>query len=215
MFLAPNLYKVPKTRGANVYIIEDTDGLILVDTGFAEDYEQIIDFLSDYLDADEDDIKMIIITHGHTDHTGALPDLISATEATTVVHRDEVNYITQKAFFGKPFKPSIEIIDDTKLDVFGGLEILHTPGHTDGSITIYKKGFFLISGDTIIVDKNGKPAMSKKEYNKDISSLRISIGRLAKLEFNILLPGHGRPLLEKADSYVKKFYEEVRGNTVM
>ena len=212
MFLAPNLYKVPKTRGANVYIIEDTDGLILIDTGFAEDYEQIINFIRDYLDADEDDIKTIIITHGHTDHTGALPDLISATEAETVVHVNDVPYITKKSFFGKPFSPSLGIRGDTKLDVFNGLEILHTPGHTDGSISIYRKDFFLISGDTIVVDKDGRPAISKREYNKDTLSLVSSIGRLAKLNFNILLPGHGRPILEKADSHVKKFYEDLQKN---
>ncbi len=210
MFIAPNIYKVPKTRVSNVYILEDKDGLILIDTGLVEDYDTIIDFIRDYLDADEDYIKTIVITHGHTDHTGALPDLLSATDAKVIMHKDDVNYVKDRVFFGKDFKPDVIVENDLNWDGFGGLKIITTPGHTLGSISIYKENNFLVTGDTIVVDKNSLPSLPKREYTKDMSMLAKSVNKLSKLKFNILLPGHGRPILERGDSLVKKLIENIQ-----
>jgi len=210
MFIAPSIYKIPTSKGSNVYVLSDEDGLILIDVGSIGSYDSIIDYIESYLDADEEDIKTIIITHGHPDHAGSLPDFVSSIDVKVIVHKNEISYISKKVFWGKKFTPSIAIENDYYLDAFGGLKILWTPGHTQGSISIYKEGVFLATGDTLIVDKLGKVNTSLKEKNFNTDELRKSLCRLSKLKFDILLPGHGRPIIERADSLVKKFYEDIK-----
>jgi glyoxylase-like metal-dependent hydrolase (beta-lactamase superfamily II) len=79
-------------------------------------------------------------------------------------------------------------------DKVGRLTVLHTPGHTPGSISLYDKEYrALLVGDTVI-SRNGKLQGPPSQFTLDMGQAKASIERLSKLDFGVLLSGHGEPL---------------------
>jgi len=75
---------------------------------------------------------------------------------------------------------------------FHGWRVIHTPGHTQGSVCLYD-GETLISGDTLFADGYGRTDL----LGGDEAQMDYSLKRLADLEYSLLLPGHGPPLRKK------------------
>ncbi|MEX2688976.1 MAG: MBL fold metallo-hydrolase [Candidatus Njordarchaeum guaymaensis] len=194
----PGIYRVDGVRGGNVYILSSKEGLTIIDTGLPGNDSRIISYLEDVLGSDPEDVIYIILTHGHLDHSGSLPELADITGAKVVVHEKEVEYIRSKVFFGGDFNPDILLVGGEQLDIFGQFKVIHAPGHTDGSIVLWKPGDILITGDVLITNKEGRLELPKKEYTKDEEKEKIAVKELTKLDFSIILPGHGPPILEKA-----------------
>ncbi len=170
-----------KVRYTNVYLIRGHHGWLMVDTGPQTNLDYIITELS-RLGIVPDDIKFVLITHHHHDHTGNLASLMRLLpDARLIVHEHEARYIREGKMrlpdgrnlclrlavsIGKllnlsyaPFRPrsSDIIINDRGLDLsqFGfNWKIMHTPGHTSGSIS-------LISGQNAIV---GDLMMDRKDW---------------------------------------------------
>jgi len=197
MLIIPGVYKVMGVKGANVYLIVEENGLSLVDTGFEGSDDAILDFIQGTLGASPDDIRYIIITHGHPDHCGALPDLIDITEAEVFVHEKDIELVkkwTRLSDIGFINK----LRGDEIIDVLGGLKVIHTPGHTPGSIVLLKEKDVVFTGDVVLVNKDGSLSLPKEEYTMDMMREKESVRKLAQYDFNILLPGHGPPILEEA-----------------
>lgn len=128
------------------------------------------------------DIKCILITHSHYDHIQQVKDLFEATDATVYVHKrdsDEIkNYGIEK----------IKIIGEDDTINIGKIKIkvLHTPGHTPGSVC-YLIGNKLITGDTLFVGNIGRTDLPGGNPRTMSETLR----KLKKLDENIeVWPGH-------------------------
>lgn len=141
-------------------------------------------------------VKYIICTHAHFDHVGAVPDLKKETGAQVILHEDELELYhgarDQAIFFGYelPTLPEPDILvregDEIKI---GGLafNILHTPGHSPGGISLSGEGI-VITGDTLFAGSVGRTDF----YGGDIDKLKKSFKRLLSLPPETkVFAGHG------------------------
>lgn len=125
--------------------------------------------------------KYIINTHGHIDHTLANDKISKETGAEILIYEAEKNFAN--------FKISQAIKDGDEIKVGDSiLKVIHTPGHTKGSICLLGKNF-IFTGDTLFKDGYGRtdlPGGSEAE-------LKESLEKLAKLlkPGLIIYPGHG------------------------
>jgi glyoxylase-like metal-dependent hydrolase (beta-lactamase superfamily II) len=124
--------------------------------------------------------RYILITHNHGDHIGALSELKSKLKIPVGAHRLDTK--------GLPLRPEILLEDDEKVS-FGkiSLRVLHTPGHTPGSLC-FLVGKQLISGDTIFPGGPGK-TKSPADLKRIIESITTKIFVLP--DDHEIFPGHG------------------------
>jgi glyoxylase-like metal-dependent hydrolase (beta-lactamase superfamily II) len=209
--------------GANVYLLVGDD-LALVDTGFRGRAKQILRKVQ-RLGYSPSDIAKIIITHHHGDHVGSLAALKEVTRAKVVAHPADALYIDGRLPQPGPARPrwlsmafapfswlwsttpvavDVQVNDGDELPILGGVRILHTPGHTPGSISLLlqHKGV-LIVGD-VLAHRFGL-RLPSKGFTVDIAQEILSIKRVASLEFDVICFGHGSPIVHKARSAVVNF----------
>jgi glyoxylase-like metal-dependent hydrolase (beta-lactamase superfamily II) len=124
--------------------------------------------------------KYILMTHNHMDHVDALAALKSALNVPLAAHEDDAG--------GLPVKPE-QFLNDGDTISFGEiqLKVLHTPGHTPGSLC-FLTGNYLISGDTIFPGGPGK-TWSPDDFKKIVESLMNKIFTLP--DDTEIYPGHG------------------------
>lgn len=135
--------------------------------------------------------RYILLTHNHMDHLGALSEVHSGLGVPLAVHADDAGNL--------PTKPELYLADGDILTV-GALkvEVLHTPGHTPGSLC-FKVGRYLVSGDTIFTSGPGKTG-SPAAFTQIIKSITEKIFVLP--DDTPIFPGHG------GDTMLKKEKEE-------
>jgi glyoxylase-like metal-dependent hydrolase (beta-lactamase superfamily II) len=93
--------------------------------------------------------------------------------------------------------------DGDPLDLLGGATVVHVPGHTPGSIALhFPSDRLLICGDAI--DGRGQRlGPPPNSFTADVAQALVSLRRLAGLEFDVLCPGHGVPIVGGADQAVR------------
>ncbi len=180
---------------ANCYIIysESSGEGILVDPG--GDADDILKIIEDK----EINIKYILLTHGHGDHIGGVQDIREALKPIVGIHKEDkemvenadINLSSQMP--GKPveFQPDI-VLEDGDIIKFGELEaeIIHTPGHTRGSISI-RVGSNLLTGDTLFNCSIGRTDLPGGDFDTIIGSIKNKL--LVYPDDYIIYTGHGIP----------------------
>ena len=124
--------------------------------------------------------RFILLTHSHTDHVGALAEMRSRLSVPLAAHTRDSTYLT----------PAPEkLLSDGDTLVLGKLklEVIHTPGHTPGSLC-FKVGRFLLAGDTIFPGGPGHTG-TPSDFKKIIKSLTEKIFVLP--DDTEIYPGHG------------------------
>lgn len=144
-------------------------------------------------------IKYIINTHGHFDHILANKEVVKATEAPLAIHCADAPMLTKGggAFFfgiiGKASPPADIMLDESQVLTMGKIElkVLHTPGHSPGSICLYnEEEGVLFDGDVLFNMGIGRTDLPGGNY----SVLMDSIQRLLALpDETTVYPGHGPP----------------------
>ena len=167
--------------GTNCYILEDGKKAAVIDPG--DEADRILAQL-------DVQVEYILLTHGHYDHTTAVPELHKALpEAKIYIHQADANGAGSRLF------PLAGQVDDLLLYDEGDtlplgtltIEVLHTPGHSPGSVTL-KAGDVLFTGDTLFAGDCGRTDLRGGSWEE----ILVSLGRLGKLEGNYhVLPGHG------------------------
>jgi len=191
-----------KNFDSNIYLIIDKT-IALIDAGTGMNFETIKQNLSKF-NLKPDDIELIVNTHCHYDHVGGDMNFIRSADCDVFIHELEANLlregdgiITCADMFGKKLEPidmARELREGDKIELGElTLEVLHTLGHTAGSICLYApKQRILFSGDTIFSDGVGRTDLP----TGDAAALSNSIEGLLKLDVQNIYPGHG-PHVEK------------------
>ncbi|MBM7624240.1 MBL fold metallo-hydrolase [Sporohalobacter salinus] len=221
------IIRIPMGK-SNSYLIKGEDGYILVDAGMPGKIETIERTLND-CNANFSDINLIIITHVHNDHVGSLYDIKKKSKASVLIHEKEkktlnkgynkfpdgtmffskiISSIANNLFFSKDqFKPvnaDIVISDEYNLSDHGvDGRIIHTPGHTEGSISVILQDEYCIIGDTLF---NMLPNSVYPPFANDQDELLKSWNKLREYNCIKYYPGHGKEFgLAKFDKTIQKY----------
>src|SRR5882672_8962962 len=172
---------------------EATREAMVIDPG--DDIEEVLALI----DKHNLQVKQIVITHAHIDHVGGAMKLRAATGAPILLNQNDYALLNmldeQAAWIGmrSPGKVEIDSSLTTGETVAAGshsAQILHTPGHTEGSICLYfsteKK---LIAGDTLFAGSIGRTDLPGGSFEKIIRSLHEKV--LALPDETVVIPGHG------------------------
>lgn len=161
-----------------------------------------------------DRITTIVLTHCHYDHTAYLPEISKMCGATIAIHTLDAPALTDDLesvalMFGErapPVRPDRLLSEG---DTIGSLQVLHTPGHTRGSICLYDQvSGALFSGDTVFTEGSfGRYDLP----GGSLEHLRQSISRLASLRVRSLYPGHGVPVEEGGDRHIEAARQMIVG----
>lgn len=199
------------TMDSNIYIVESAgyDDVFIVDTGMGNlrgmpATSKAKELLQQVYEGNSDKKIHVVLTHAHIDHIGGIatyPELMNGIE-DVIVHENEFKVIRDNVsgyiapIFGMKL-PSItsplkKVVDGDVIEMGGfEMEVIHTPGHTRGSMSLYdRKTRILIAGDTVFpggsVGRTDFPSGSMVE-------LIESVEKLSKLDIDMLLPGHMEP----------------------
>ncbi len=225
--IIPNVYQLT-IRASNVILIVE-DKLTLIDTGLRGSSPQIVDFIH-HLGRSPEEISLIILTHNHIDHMGSLVELKQLTSARTAVHKADIGErryvpstssrykltVTQlSSSLRSVFSIKLEDVDiqlegGETLSPLGGLEVIHTPGHTLGSISLFSpKNKLLIAGDALRKRRrvlNLPPRMASSDLTQSVDSIK----KIAQLDIEILCLGHGLPLFNDVHTKMKDLIERIK-----
>lgn len=172
----------------NTYIVMDKGLCIIIDPG--EEVEKIMQVIRELRCSP----NKIVCTHAHFDHILGVNPLKRNFDIPFVIHSDDLLILRKQKEFVKSFWGiEIDDIPDSADDFIGegeeigGLKVIHTPGHSPGSITLIGKTFAIV-GDLIFKESVGRTDLP----GGDEKTLLNSITRVLSLPENIILcPGHG------------------------
>jgi len=214
----------------NAYLLATDDGFILVDTGMRNQRADLEKALVK-AGCTPGNLRLIVVTHGDIDHTAncaylrtefGAPVAMHAGDASMVEHADwprrrvtsrslrlmhtimRFTGVTRRMGAGfERFTPDLELAEGQSLESYGlAATVLHTPGHTPGSIALADGG--LICGDTI----ENRSGLHSTRIVDDETQLRASIERLVAMDPGTVYPGHGRPF---SWAQFRAAYERPRG----
>lgn len=225
--IAPNLYTFTGLVVGRVYLIVDEDGLTLIDTSLPFAPKRIFKQLAK-IGRSHSDVKRILITHAHPDHVGGLAGLLEKTHAEVWASEGEARVIRGETSIARPpvgsvpwpqrilrflvppakVKPSPVhriLKDGETLDIMGGLQVVSTPGHAPDHISFWHpEKRILFAGDTMMY-LFGRLDPLFRIVTVDMRQNMHSVRKLAKLEPETILFGHGKPITERATATLNRF----------
>ena len=156
--------------GTNCYLLEDEKAHVAAVIDPGDEAGRILQVIKD----DGVDVKYILLTHGHYDHTTAVPELHQALpQAEIYIHKADANGAGSRLFPLAGQIPDLKFYDEGDALTLGELtiQVLHTPGHSKGSVTL-KVGDVLFCGDTLFAGSCGRTDLAGGSYEEIMASLK-------------------------------------------
>ena len=215
MRIVDGVHAIPGISWSRAYLIED-DTLALVDAGLPWNAGAVVRYVES-IGRKLEEISTILITHSHPDHTSGVPKMVRRTQARVLAHVDDTKayrggfLLSYMGIFSSLSVPvpflrrtlASPLSDGDVLPLLGGIEVVHTPGHTPGSVCymVESRGL-LFSGDTLF--SNGTNVSRSVPFpGYDRRKYRDSLERLRGLEFDTLCGGHDEPLVGGASDRLR------------
>jgi glyoxylase-like metal-dependent hydrolase (beta-lactamase superfamily II) len=215
-------YQAGRILGCNVYLVFDQQEWVLIDIGFEENVEEIVELIRQ-LDFPLSQCKMLIATHADVDHIQGLAKAKQLLKAPVVAHKLAVKPLEsgdklhtfaeiepQNIHLEMPPVKIDKTLEEGDVIEVGALqlEVWRTPGHTDSQLC-FRMGDILFSGDNIYRD--GCVGAIDAHHGSDISAFVQSLERIRACDAKWLLPSHGpgfrkdNALLDKTIARLKSY----------
>src|ERR671918_1486506 len=199
MEIAPGIHQVPML-GSDVYLFSD-ERLTLIDAGMVGARRVLERYLRG-LGRRLDELDTVVCTHGHPDHIGGLGELIASQPGVRVaMHAADIAglAVTLREALDRTLQPTVRrgklidyltpaptelvpVEDGDLISAGGGLRVVHTPGHTPGSICLYaERHRILFTGDVLQVI-HGQLTYASAFFSHDFGQAKASIDRLTSLD---------------------------------
>jgi glyoxylase-like metal-dependent hydrolase (beta-lactamase superfamily II) len=227
--ILPNVYLVASNPTLTYLIDCGPEGVAIIDPGIVQDYSEIIANV-EKLGFSKSRIRWVLNTHAHFDHSGSdylfrklgAQILIGAADADAV---EKATLVTALNFAYGPNAPpfNVSVVDhklsDGEVVHLGNkvLTVIHTPGHTEGSSCFFLRvgdKNVLFSGDTVLFDDRlgfqGTGFSDNRAYVQSLEKLaKFQLYLHDQFRWDVLLPGHGTIVLDRAYMDVEKDWHTV------
>jgi len=220
-------------------LVYDENEAVLIDTGMPGQWDEIAEAMEE-LHVPISRLKAVILTHQDVDHIGSLPEVVIAkADIEVLAHRLDRPYIegeipllktnlsVMKRFIqtmqqehademrrlceNLPKAPVTRVVEDGEvLPYCGGMEILHTPGHTPGHVSVYlQRSKVLVAGDAMIC-VHGKIEGPVKRTTPDLASAYSSIRRFTRPDIERVICYHGGAAVGDIKDQIERLIESNR-----
>lgn len=225
--ITQNLYQI-SLGTVNAFVVED-NGLTLIDTGLKGSTEKIFSAIKK-VGKNPKDIKQIILTHCHPDHTGNAADLKKLLNVPVFAHEVDaplieqgiggrqmhltpgvVNWLIYNLFIKKagntmaPVTIEEKLKDNDVIPVAGGIQVIHTPGHSEGHMALLLKNEGVLIAADICANAIG---LDYSTLYEDIKLGRKSILKVSDFSFDQAVFGHGNLLKGNANEKMKEKFSK-------
>ncbi|MDQ2049585.1 MBL fold metallo-hydrolase [Natronolimnohabitans sp. A-GB9] len=180
-------------------VVETERGLVLIDVGPAGAVDAVRTHLRS-LGYELEDIWLVLLTHHDRDHVGGLAELLESVDAVVATHREEAPYVTGER---APIKsdgdryPSVdvdlELVEGVQIPTLAGsMEVLETPGHTPGHVSLlFPDDGLLLAGDALVADGDEPLSGPKPAFTADMDRALESLEALADRGIEHVVCYHG------------------------
>ena len=195
-------HQLQRVLGCNVYIVYDANEWVMIDVGYEDTVDEILDLMRE-LDFPFAQCRALIATHADVDHIQGLAKAKQRLRTSVIAHQAAVEPLEQGdrlRTFAEIAAQGIEldmppvaveqvVADGDRIPVGSlELEVWHTPGHTDSQLT-FRLGDLLFSGDNIYRD--GCVGAIDAHHGSDLTAFVVSLERIRDSGAMWLLPSHG------------------------
>ncbi|OLC57735.1 MAG: hypothetical protein AUH85_02495 [Chloroflexi bacterium 13_1_40CM_4_68_4] len=205
----PRIHAV-RLLGSTAYLIVE-DELTLIDAGLAGSGRVLRRYL-ERIGRSQADIARIICTHSHPDHIGGVREIAFGHETEVLMHpadsarlrirwRDVIARPTPSTFVAlitRGPEDAHPVLDGEIIPVLGGLQVVHTPGHTPGSICLYAPSLKLLFVGDVLQVLRGRLAFASQFFSDDMALAKRSIAKLAELDVDVIAFAHYTPWRDRA-----------------
>ena len=222
--LAAGVWRIPLVGDfVNGFILRDDDGQVtLVDMGVKRSGPKVLAALS-AIGSGPTDVTRLLLTHAHPDHAGGAAHVARATGREFGIHEDDAHYA--RVGSSAPRDPSFLLgrlmnrvggggfeavsvgetfTDGQVLPVAGGLEVVHTPGHSPGHAAyLHRESGVLITGDSIFNVRGLRWPI--KSFCANFALTQKTAHRLAELDYSTAAFTHGPHLADQPREHIRRF----------
>ena len=223
--ILPGVHHLP-LFGTGAYLIcEDT--ITIIDAGWRWTGGRVLNQLR-RLGRSPQQVSYIISTHMHLDHIGGMGHVKQHSSGRVAAHAHEVAFLQRDGQIRLPNPspnpalgmllapictllrpPQVEVDillqQGSQFSILGGMEVIDTPGHTPGSISLYFPSQGLLMVGDALEYKRGKLRLPSRWFTTDMARAKDSVFRIAELDFDILCFSHFPPIRKNASEILRRF----------